>query len=43
MKVVEVQSAEKVPGKSAFYYINHRNSDTFFELTDSAARNFEAS
>ena len=33
----------KVPGKGAFYYINHHNSGTFSGLPDSIARNFEAS
>ena len=40
---VESGSPEKVPRKGAFYYINHHNSGTFFGLTDSTARNFEAS
>ena len=40
---VESGSLKKVPGKVAFYYINHHNSGTFFGLTDSTARNFEAS
>ena len=43
LQAVESGSPEKVPGKGAFYYINHHNSDTFFGLTDSTARNFEAS
>ena len=34
---------EKVPGKGAFYYINHHNSGTFSGLPDSTARNFEVS
>ena len=43
LQAVESGSPEKVPGKGAFYYINHHNSGTFFGLTDSTARNFEAS
>ena len=43
LQAVESVSPEKVPGKSAFYYINHHNSGTFSGLTDSTARNFEAS
>ena len=31
------RSPEKVPGKGAFYYIDHHNSGTFFGLTDSTA------
>ena len=31
-----------MPGKGAFYYINHHNSGTFSVLLDSTARNFEA-
>ena len=42
-RAVESGSPEKVPGKGAFYYINHHNSGTFSGLTDSTARNFEAS
>ena len=42
-RTVESGSPEKLPGKGAFYYINHHNSGTFFGLTDSIARNFEAS
>ena len=40
---VESGSPEKVPGKGAFYYINHDNSGTFSGLPDSTAHNFEAS
>ena len=36
-QAVESGSPEKVPGKGAFYYINHHNSGTFFGLTDSTA------
>ena len=43
LRGVESGSPEKVPGKGAFYYINHHNSGTFFGLTDSIARHFEAS
>ena len=43
MQGVESGSPEKVPGKGAFYYINHHNSGTFFGLTDFTARNFKAS
>ena len=43
LQAVESGSPEKVPGKGAFYYINHHNSGTFFGLTDSTARHFEAS
>ena len=43
MQAVESGSPEKVPGKNAFYYINHHNSGTSFGLTDSTACNFEAS
>ena len=43
LRGVESESPEKVPGKGAFYYINHHNSGTFFGLTDSTARNFKAS
>ena len=43
LRAVESGSPEKVPGKGAFYYINHHNSGTFFGLPDSTARNFEAS
>ena len=39
----ESGSPEKVPGKGAFYYINHHNSGTFFGLKDSTACHFEAS
>ena len=42
LRAVESGSPEKVPGKGAFYYINHHNSGTFFGLTDSTARHFEA-
>ena len=43
LRAIEVWSPEKVPGKGAFYYINHHNSGTFSGLTDSTACNFEAS
>ena len=43
LRAFESESPEKVPGKDAFYYINHHNSGTFFGLTDSTARHFEAS
>ena len=43
LQAVESGSPEKVPGKGAFYYINHHNSGTFFGLPDSTARNFETS
>ena len=43
LQAVEVRSLEKDLEKGAFYYINHHNSGTFFGLTDSTARNFEAS
>ena len=43
MRAVESESPEKVPGKSAFYYINHHNSGAFFGLIDSTACNLEAS
>ena len=36
-------SPENVPGKGAFYYINHHISGTFSGLPDSTARHFEAS
>ena len=42
-RAVESLSPKKVPGKGAFYYINHHNSGTFFGLQDSTARHFEAS
>ena len=32
LRAVESGSPEKVPGKGAFYYINHQNSGTFFDL-----------
>ena len=43
LQAVESGSPNKVPGKGAFYYINHHNSGTFSGLPDSTARNFEAS
>ena len=43
LRAVKSGSPEKVPDKGAFYYINHHNSGTFSGLTDSTARNFEAS
>ena len=42
-RAVESGSPEKVPGKGAFYYINHHISGTFSGLPDSTARHFEAS
>ena len=42
-RAVESGSPEKVPGKGAFCYINDHNLGTFSGLTDSTARNFEAS
>ena len=32
LQAVESGSQEKVPGKSAFYFINHHNSGTFLDL-----------
>ena len=43
LQAVESGSPEKVPGKDAFYYINHHISGTFSGLPDSTARHFEAS
>ena len=43
LRAVESGSPEKVPGKGAFYYINHHNSGTFSGPPDSTARNFKAS
>ena len=42
-RAVESGSPEKVPGKGAFYYINHHISGPFSGLPDSTARHFEAS
>ena len=39
-QAVESGSPEKVPGKGAFYYINHHNSDTFFRLRTLMACHF---
>ena len=32
LRAIESGSPEKVPGKGAFYYINHHNSGTFLYL-----------
>ena len=32
LRAVEVQSPENMPGKGAFYYINHHNSGTFLDF-----------
>ena len=32
LRAVESGSPEKVPGKGAFYYINHHNSGTFLDF-----------
>ena len=43
LRAVESGSSEIVPGKGAFYYINHHISGTFSGLPDLTARHFEAS
>ena len=43
LQFYKVRIPEKVPGKGAFYHINHHNLGTFYGLTDSTARHFEAS
>ena len=43
LQFYKVRITEKVPGKGAFYYINHHISGTFSGLLDSTARHFEAS
>ena len=42
LRAVESGSPEQLPGKGAFYYINHHNSGTFSGLPDSTARHFKA-